>query len=312
MFFIHHAPDLVRIILSASSVTARILSLAVLLLSLAPLGSIYVLFFSIGLGNGGGNDSHSDSSPSGDGGITGSSSSSYEDSLAAVLKNPNATLEDLWTAIFDSQMMFPQNLQAKAVLSALNHNDLLWLPTSAHSMHHLRILLPWILSFILGVLIPCFVSILTILRRQRARYGGPRESNPAREKKILSLLAKSLAPYTKILDASDRVDSETTQGPMPPSEENVSVSMWRVPEPGQSTVDGASSTTFRTISGLCGICLDLFTETQSVSWSSNPSCRHCFHDTCIQAWLLRTHRNRNAKQCPCCRQHFLLVKRSKL
>jgi Ring finger domain len=317
MFFFHHAPELVRIILSASSVTARILSLAVLLLSLAPLGSIYVLFFSIGLGTGGGNYSHSDSSSqSGDDLGTTGSSSSYEDSLAAVLKNPNATLEDLWTAIFDSQMMFPQNLQAKAVLAALNHNDLVWLPVSAQSMHHLRILLPWILSFILGVLIPCTVSIRTILRRQRARHGGPRESNPAREKKILGLIAKSLAPYTKVLDASDRVDSETTiaQGALPPSDESLPISLWRVPEPGQSTTHDASSPTaaHRTISGLCGICLDLFAETQSVSWSSNPSCRHCFHDTCIQAWLLRTHRSRNAKQCPCCRQHFLLVKRSKL
>jgi Ring finger domain len=312
MFFFHHAPELVRIMRSASSVTARILSLAVLLLSLAPLGSIYVLFFSIGLGTGGGNYSHSDSSPSGND-STGAASS-YEDSLAAVLKNPNATLEDLWTAIFDSQMMFPQNLQAKAVLAALNHNDLVWLPISAQSMHHWRILLPWILSFILGVLVPCFVSILTILRRQRARRGGPRESNPARDKKILSLIAKNLFPYTKVLDASNRVDSETTvaQGALPPSEESAPVSLWRVPEPGQSTADGTSPTTLRTISGLCGICLDLFAEHQSVSWSSNPSCRHCFHDTCIQAWLLRTHRSRNAKQCPCCRQHFLLVKRSKL
>ena len=47
MLVLVHAPELLRILMTASSATARFLSLAVLLLSLAPLASLYIVFFSL-------------------------------------------------------------------------------------------------------------------------------------------------------------------------------------------------------------------------------------------------------------------------
>lgn len=288
MFFLHHAPELFRIILNASSATARILSLAVLLLSLAPLGSMYVLFFSIGLGTNNGPNSFD------------SSSSSYEDSLAAVLKNPNATLEEVWTALFHAQAS--SGFPARAVLAALqNQNDYLLLPVTAKSMQHLRILMPWILSLTLGIVVPCFLSILTLVRQRRRQQH--RDWNPARDKKALKLITRCLEPYTKILRAEDRVDDPTSVAATttnPPDEMSY---QWSIPEPAMSVENRDRS---RFVSGLCGICLDPFAPSNAVSWSSNPACVHCFHGACIQAWLLRTYRLKHGKhQCPCCRQSFI-------
>ena len=121
MFFLHHTPELIRIILNASNVTARILSLVVLILSLAPLGSIYVLMFSVGGGGGPSSSSSFDGSDDDDIG-----------SLAATLRNPNATLEELWSALFSAGGSLPQQQQqqrmplAAIIAAALqnNHNHL--------------------------------------------------------------------------------------------------------------------------------------------------------------------------------------------
>eukprot|EP00977_Amphora_coffeiformis_P006872 scaffold1506_cov179-Amphora_coffeaeformis.AAC.9 len=82
----------------------------------------------------------------------------------------------------------------------------------------------------------------------------------------------------------------------------------------------------------CAICLSPFEVEDKITWSSNPSCQHVFHDTCIADWLmasgrkhlkkLRREQRRTGnlsyasdpvgkitgfpKLCPCCRQHFIL------
>lgn len=364
MFFFHHAPELVRIIMNASSATARILSLAVLLLSLAPLGSIYVLFFSIDLGMGNGNGLHTyyDSSSS-----SNSSDAHDESQLAAVLMNPNATLEELWMALFHAQTTKTTTAtHAKAAAAVLagvlqnnnNNNEYFLLPVSAQSMHHLRMLMPWVLSLVLGVFVPCFVSLVALFRRRLLRRRAmqrqqqPRQqgralnsaATAARETKLLEFLTNRLEPYTKILQASDRYcdatttstssttpTTTTTTTAMDATEAALMLQQWRIPEPAikmmpaqqqvravpengnQRQQQQQQQPRLRLVTGLCGICLDSFAETQAVSWSSNPDCVHCFHGTCIQSWLLRTYMCRtnisskhSSNQCPCCRQSFLL------
>jgi len=51
----------------------------------------------------------------------------------------------------------------------------------------------------------------------------------------------------------------------------------------------------------CRICLDEYEENDKVILSSNPSCKHMFHQQCILEWLS----SRDAPECPCCRQCFM-------
>jgi hypothetical protein len=52
----------------------------------------------------------------------------------------------------------------------------------------------------------------------------------------------------------------------------------------------------------CAICLDSYQEGETVVWSSNPDCRHAFHQNCILDYLVTTEGSK--RPCPCCRQWF--------
>lgn len=53
--------------------------------------------------------------------------------------------------------------------------------------------------------------------------------------------------------------------------------------------------------GVCAVRLTSFQDGDIYGQSSNPSCRHIFHQDCIVGWLL----TRDDGTCPCCRQPYL-------
>jgi hypothetical protein len=55
-----------------------------------------------------------------------------------------------------------------------------------------------------------------------------------------------------------------------------------------------NATAMRWASGSCTICLGAYRIGESVAWSTNPECHHCFHTSCIEEWLLFTTQNHDS------------------
>ena len=72
----------------------------------------------------------------------------------------------------------------------------------------------------------------------------------------------------------------------------------------------------------CAICLMEYELSDRVTWSSNASCTHVFHEDCIVNWLVTLGKTKSKMQrfsrdpteaqllnyqpeCPCCRQNFI-------
>lgn len=53
----------------------------------------------------------------------------------------------------------------------------------------------------------------------------------------------------------------------------------------------------------CAICLESYTQYDSISYSKHQRCMHAFHTNCIVPWLLDEKRS----DCPCCRGPYLEV-----
>jgi hypothetical protein len=70
----------------------------------------------------------------------------------------------------------------------------------------------------------------------------------------------------------------------------------------QSSLHG-NSPRRRLVPNLCAICLSNYEVGETIVWSSNPSCEHAFHSSCIERWLLK---QRGRPLCPCCRRDFVL------
>jgi Ring finger domain len=68
----------------------------------------------------------------------------------------------------------------------------------------------------------------------------------------------------------------------------------------------AAEPTWRDASGTCAICLGQYVAGETVAWSSNALCEHCFHLECIEAWLHKQRTFALGALCPVCRRDFLV------
>jgi len=68
-----------------------------------------------------------------------------------------------------------------------------------------------------------------------------------------------------------------------------------------SSADSVAATLHRRVPNCCAICLGPYEAGESLVWSSNPACKHAFHEECVTDWLTKM---QNGTPCPCCRQEF--------
>ena len=359
MLVLVHAPELLRILMTASSATARFLSLAVLLLSLAPLASLYVVFFSL-LGVEPSSLVLLDQQQRNEEEWQAAAQAVVNQAVggeprSSSMSNPSASTID-WTQLTNNRTAFEELLKAM-YSEASKHQPThpLWMtlkdlsspntlslipPATAVLSQHWSIVIPWILTFILGVVVPMVLSLWSFWRQyRRGRQESAANNNKRRHKETLQRLqgfTKLLVPTDQVLEEEE--DANTSGGssfscsaPSPPptacpslsvtDDESSAVAVrypaekdsppptqetlqWWLPLPGQKLLDAQSTEqqALRTIRGSCVICLNAYQLSETVSWSSNPGCVHHFHNQCIAKWLTRQ------VDCPCCRRVFLTHK----
>lgn len=157
-------PLLIRIAMTAST-PARILTVALLLLSIAPWASLYALMVSLNV----------------NGAFLSPQTGDDQMSLASVLQDPNATLDELYRALF-----------RESLTKAMNPNNI----------HHWTIVLPWGISLTLGVVIPFLLSLCACIRQD------PWISRIYREEKRLARLTLESKHYRTTLAEDDKENDE--------------------------------------------------------------------------------------------------------
>ncbi|KAI2498377.1 hypothetical protein MHU86_16130 [Fragilaria crotonensis] len=266
-----------------AAANARVVSLAVLLLACAPLTSLYGAFsrgpFLYLPPNFVKANMVAQTIPTGAGNREAPTSETAS-SLHAILQDPNVTLEEIWAELFRETQE--------------NHILMVWL--RAVRVQYFSIILPWCISLLIGVLLPFVLSILSVMNYLRPddaledddedEYPWVSRYNRVRYDKRMKKLTIKIQDYRKILEQADSDPHGCDNG----------VPRWRLPCPG-----GRSGIATRTVDGTCAVCLEMYACGEEVIWSSNPNCPHVYHEDCILAWLVR-----RRKQCPCCRQQFLL------
>jgi hypothetical protein len=232
-----------------------------------------------------------------------------DESLAELLQRPNTTIEEFWVALFQAGMnhqnpYVPDGFALASSNSNSNNASLLLLRTHLPTLF--GILLPWLLVVILGIVLPC-----AVLLRELYKRGVCVSDKRRRKKKLL----KRLEEYKKILSPPDWVDPKKHDNDDDIDHDNVG--RWKLPLAGaplplplsgqsHQKERGDALLLERHVVGNCAICLTEYACGETLTWSSNPKCVHCFHQDCIVSWLSKR-RNREQTPCPCCRQSFVVV-----
>lgn len=190
--------------------------------------------------------------------------------LAGVIDFGELQFEKVWIALWDG----PSEQTALALGPTLFSG-------------HFRVVLPWLISIFLGVVVPACLSIASFVWTNYSAV----ESRDDRSEKALHRrtrkLEKRLKGFSMVLEEQNIVETYTDQ-------------RWMVPRPGESSV---VATKFRVVSEECAICREPYQLGETIVWSPNKVCVHCFHDDCIKPWLLR--HSSKSQGCPCCRQPFV-------
>ena len=258
-----HSNELWRILRTTRSATSRILSLVVLLLGLAPLGSIYILFSSMKL-------------------QLLSNDQQGKPHLAGVIDfgEFEVQFEKVWMALWDGRQPSEQTALALG-------------PTLFSG--HFRVVLPWLISIFLGVVVPSCLSIASFVW---SNFGE--SSQDDRSKKSLNRrrrkLEKRLQGFSMVLEESHTLEKRDLK------RHDGDRHQWMVPRPGES-LSSSDTMKFRIVSEECAICREPYQVSETIVWSPNTTCVHCFHDDCIKPWLLR--HSTKSQGCPCCRQQFV-------
>ena len=346
MLVLVHAPELLRILMTASSLTARCLSLAVLVLSLAPLASLYVIFVSmmepssfilLAQKNGEWQSSFVEAAAD----TVGLLENDTRMINWTEISNNRTALEELWKAMYEEASKNHGRHPLFDAIRELTPAEFVGSATAISALQqHWSVVIPWMFTFVLGVVVPMILSLWSFWRQYRRRRPHP-GGTKRRRKEIL----KRLEGYTKHLEPQDwcgtkkneihkdtrtianakdasaaskdttttdcetRVTTEKTNN----SQSSLSVAQvgtdanspqWLLPMPGQKSVvthqQQQQQQSYRTVPGSCVICLNPYQLAEQITWSSNPSCVHCFHTDCIARWITRQ------IECPCCRREFLL------
>lgn len=280
--------------------SSRILSLIVLLLSLAPLGSIYFLISSMKLQfildpTTENNDNNNNSEHPGKTHLAG---------VVIDLGEFEVQFEKVWVALWDGQQ--PPSEQTALALG----------PT-IFSSGHFRVVLPWLISIFLGVVVPACLSIAsfvwsnysTTATTMTAMYDDDRSESVLHRRR--RKLEKRLQGFSMVLEEQHIVGNieEEVVDEQKNKKKNYNTSTrnsWMVPRPGESFTTASSDTgpiKLRVVSEECAICREPYQIDETIVWSPNTACMHCFHDDCIQPWLLR--HSTKSQGCPCCRQPFV-------
>jgi hypothetical protein len=188
-----------------ASTTARVLAAAVLLLTCAPLTSIYSILVSNGLFPGSflhdlaspplahkmtnaKNHERKTSTTASPAAAIASSRSLPSSSFEKILQNPNSTLEELWAALFrQAGIMTPGGMMMGASSQI-----------PAMQVHHWTIIIPWGMSLLLGVVIPCILSLMNYFRPDHHDPDDPWVSRLRKNERRLSRLLHALKHHRKV------------------------------------------------------------------------------------------------------------------
>lgn len=271
----------------------RLLSLALLFLSLTPLASLYVVFSSTMDFRNDDNEGIGDQALI-DGSKVGTTN------LLTVLRDPNATLEEILAVVLLERAHTFGGGSGPAPAMA----------------YHWAAVIPWVLSMIFGFVIPILLYIMSCIRSRRLSQMRATDYTAYRRRRRRERMKSYLCNYTKTIAHED---CDTWSDSAIRDTKNTGPS-WMLPKPGicckgrkpsrfglfhpktSSSNQAACSGESRPVAGMCAICLNNYEPSQDVVWSSNPDCCHAFHSDCLLDWF--SARSRKHYPCPCCRQVF--------